>query len=91
NIKIPIEPTPSDPLHKIQQEKIREQIQSRLKDDEERLVYYLSFESGLKPRQIAEKYAKQFENAKQVSRIKERIVKRLRDDLQLRSLWEGLK
>ena len=75
-------------LDKIEQDEIRKHIQSRLKDDQERLVFYLSFEIGLKPRQIAKKYPKQFENAKQVSRIKERIVLRLRNDPQLQA-WSA--
>jgi len=74
-------------LHKIQQDKIREQIQLRLKDDQERLLFYLSFEIGLKPRQIADKYTKEFEDVKEVRRIKERIVLRLRKDSQLQAWW----
>ncbi len=80
----------SNVLDRIQKEEVLEHLQSRLKDDQERLLYFLSFESGLKPRQIAAKYKKEFADVKEVRRIKERIVLRLKKDPQLRILWNAL-
>ena len=80
----------SSKIEALDREKLQTYFRSRLKDKEERLVFFLSFESGLKPRQIYAKYTQEFENVKEVRRIKERIVLRLKNDPQLRILWEAL-
>jgi len=55
-------------------------IDSCLQDAKERLVFYLSFELGLKPREIHKMHPDKFASPKEVSRIKERILDRLRRD-----------
>lgn len=64
-------------------------IEQRLKNKQERLVVYFSFQMGLKPREIATNYAEEFADVKEVRRIKERVVLRLRHDPQLRAFWDG--
>jgi len=62
-------------------------IKSCLRDKREQLVFYLSFELGLNPKEIYEQHHHEFESAKQVSRIKEGFLKRLRRDPMLLKLW----
>lgn len=62
-------------------------INGRLKDEQERLVVYLSFELDLKPSEIAQQYTAQFFSAHDVSRVKERVVRRLSQDPILREMW----
>jgi DNA-directed RNA polymerase specialized sigma24 family protein len=62
-------------------------IDVRLKDDQERLVFHLSFRIGLKPRHIADECPDRFKDVDEVRRIKERIVLRLSRDSGLQSWW----
>jgi DNA-directed RNA polymerase specialized sigma24 family protein len=77
-------------LERVAQEHLHEQILSRLRGHKERLVFYDSYELGLRPREIAERWPDLFADAKEVSRVKERILRRLRRDAQLRAIWETL-
>lgn len=58
----------------------------RLRSSEERLVFCASFEWNLRPRMIAEGWPNVFASAREVSRIKERILRRLRRDEGVRAL-----
>jgi len=58
----------------------------RLRSPEERLVFCASFEWNLRPKVIAERWSGVFASAREVSRIKERILRRLRRDEELRAL-----
>ena len=66
-------------------------IYGRLKDEEEKLVVYLSFELGLKPSQIAQRYPTLFSSAHQVSGVKEKIVLRLSKDPVLQKMYQSIK
>jgi RNA polymerase sigma factor (sigma-70 family) len=68
-------------------QKLAAYIKSCLRDKSDQLVFHLSFELGLKPKEIYEQHPHEFESAKQVSRIKERILKRMRRDPMLLKLW----
>lgn len=59
-----------------------------LDSQEERIVFQASFEWDLKPKAIAERWPRLFSDARQVSRIKEYILRRLRQDEELRALLE---
>jgi hypothetical protein len=63
--------------------------EERLKNKQEELLFYLSFQIGLKPKQIAQQYPNDFATLKEVRRIKERIILRLRSDPQIARLWKG--
>jgi hypothetical protein len=65
-----------------------EHIEQRLKDEQERLVIRLSFKVGLVPRHIAQECPDTFADAADVRRVKERVVRRLSNDLQLQAWWE---
>lgn len=63
-------------------------IEQRLKDEQERLVIHLSFKVGLAPRHIAQECPDVFADAAEVRKVKERIVRRLSNDLALQDWWK---
>jgi DNA-directed RNA polymerase specialized sigma24 family protein len=67
-------------------EQLIERATERLHDLEEQLVFRASFEWDLRPGTIAERWSDVFTDAREVSRIKERILRRLRRDEGLRAL-----
>ena len=64
-------------------------IYARLKGEEERLVLVLSFEYDMKPAEIAAQHPTVFASAREVSRVKERVLRRLANDPQLRQWREA--
>jgi DNA-directed RNA polymerase specialized sigma24 family protein len=70
-------------------EELLKYIEPRLQNEQERLVFCLSFQVGLKPREIAQNYPAQFSDVKEVMRIKERIVWRLANNSWLQTWWKG--
>ena len=69
-------------------EQLIECAMGRLHSLEERLVFRASFEWDLRPGMIAERWPGMFASAREVSRIKERILRRLRRDEEIRALLE---
>jgi RNA polymerase sigma factor (sigma-70 family) len=69
-------------------EQLIERATERLHDLEEQLVFRASFEWDLQPGTIAERWSDIFASAREVSRIKERILRRLRRDEGIRALLE---
>ena len=61
-------------------------IRERLQDEQERVLVQLSFELGLTPVQILRDRPDLFSDLAEVRRIKERVLKRLKNDSELR-LW----
>lgn len=57
---------------------IREWINKNVTDPKEQLVLSCSFETGLKPKEIYDRYPDMFKNVQTVYRVKERILKRAR-------------
>ncbi len=76
-------------LDEIVGEQLRERAMECLNSLQERLVFRASFEWNMTPRMIAERWADVFTGAHQVSRIKERIIRRLKRDQVLKRLWEN--
>lgn len=64
-------------------------IEQQLNDEEERVVIHLSFKVGLAPRQIAQERPDVFADAAAVRRAKERVVRRLSNDLRLQNWWKS--
>jgi RNA polymerase sigma factor (sigma-70 family) len=58
-------------------------ILDRLKDDRERLVIHASYALGLKPREIASEFPDTVSDVREVYRIKENVLSRLRRDPEL--------
>ena len=76
-------------LDNVAHQQLKELVWVKLKDDRERLVMHLSYEIGLAPSEICARFPKEYPSADEVRRIKERILKRLRRDKELRAWWEG--
>jgi DNA-directed RNA polymerase specialized sigma24 family protein len=82
-------PSPSEQaLDAIVSEQLIECAMERLHSLGERLVFRASFEWDLRPGMIAERWPGIFASAREVSRIKERILRRLRRDDGIRALLE---
>ncbi len=64
-------------------------ISARLNDEEERCVVYGAYVLGLKPRQLLEEYPGVFRDVRDVYRIKENVLARLRRDEALHTLLLG--
>ena len=80
-------PSPSEQaLDAIVSEQLIERARERLHGLGEQLVFRASFEWNLRPGTIAERWPDTFASAREVSRIKERILRRLRRDEGLRAL-----
>jgi DNA-directed RNA polymerase specialized sigma24 family protein len=67
-------------LDGIVSEQLYEYVTGRLDGTQESVVFRASFEWGLGPAEIAERWADVFSCAREVSRVKERILRRLRRD-----------
>lgn len=81
--------TDSQALDNVMLEELFSYIEGRLKDEQERLVFYASFRDGLMPRMIAAEYPDHFADVAQVRRIKEKVVLRLSTDPRLQAWWKG--
>ena len=64
------------------------EIQSRLNDEKEIMLVRLLFDVGLKPRQVVEEFPELFLDVSEVHRLRERIVSRLGNDLDLQRWWD---
>jgi DNA-directed RNA polymerase specialized sigma24 family protein len=67
-------------LDEIVSEQLYEYVTERLNGAQESVAFRASFEWGLGPAEIAERWADLFTCAREVSRVKERILRRLRRD-----------
>ena len=73
---------PHDELRK----KIHKLLISLLKDEQEKILYYVVFELSLKPKAIYTQYASHFESIEEINRIRERILKRFKENPPLQAL-----
>jgi DNA-directed RNA polymerase specialized sigma24 family protein len=77
-------PWRDDPaLVAVYREQLWEQINARLNDEKERRVVYGSYVLGLKPRELCDRYHETFDNVREVYRVKENVLARLRRDAEL--------
>jgi DNA-directed RNA polymerase specialized sigma24 family protein len=76
-----------DPLLGLDTQELVARVRDCLADEQERLVISLSFEHGLKPKEIHQRHPGKFASPHEVSRIKERVLERLRRDPYLRRFW----
>jgi DNA-directed RNA polymerase specialized sigma24 family protein len=67
---------------------LRDLLRGKLKTDYERIVFELSYEYGLAPRDIYAMHKDLFSSAQAVCRVKENLLKRLRRDAEIRE-WMG--
>ena len=67
-------------------ETLWELVQTRLQNEQEYVVIYGSYLLGLKPRELVQAYPAVFDEPRDVSRVKENVLARLRRDTSLLSL-----
>jgi DNA-directed RNA polymerase specialized sigma24 family protein len=79
--------TSQQAIEGVMRQELFSHIEGRLKDKQERLVMHLSFKMGLAPREIVRVCPDTFDSVAEVRRVKERIVRRLSNDLQLQDWW----
>jgi len=73
-------------LDRIVNRQCAEHIYGRLKDEQERLVVYLNLELGLEPAEIVRRHPAEFSTARDVYRVRERVIRRLSQDPILRDM-----
>jgi DNA-directed RNA polymerase specialized sigma24 family protein len=79
--------TPEDQaLARVQGQELWDQISKRLHNDKERRVMYDSFVLALKPREIYAEGKDMFRDVREVYRVKENVLARLRRDAELKKL-----
>jgi RNA polymerase sigma factor (sigma-70 family) len=76
-------------LDRMQRQEFWNALDARLHDERERRVVYESFVLGLKPREIQARYQETFDDVKQVYRVKENVLARLRRDAELVKFLSG--
>lgn len=64
-----------------------QQIDQRLKDENEKLVFFAMFTLGMKPREISEEWPEKFPTVQRVNQIRQNIVDRLRRDESLQRYY----
>jgi DNA-directed RNA polymerase specialized sigma24 family protein len=90
---VPIEMLPSDEavedqvLDRTQGRRFWDEIRARIKNDQERIVIYESYVLGLRPREICNRHPGGFYNVKEVYRVKENVLARLRRDEELARIF----
>jgi DNA-directed RNA polymerase specialized sigma24 family protein len=68
---------------------LKAQVLARLKGERERVVFESSYHYDLPPREILQRRPGLFANVREVSRVKENLLKRLRRDKDLKKWWTG--
>jgi DNA-directed RNA polymerase specialized sigma24 family protein len=64
------------------------EVDSRLQNEQERQVVYGSFVLGLKPRQLCEQFPDKFGDVREIYRVKENVLARLRRDERLQEVLQ---
>jgi DNA-directed RNA polymerase specialized sigma24 family protein len=82
-------PVEEEVLDALQRREIWRAVTARLKDNQEQAVVYGSFVLGLKPRELCVHYADSFRDVREVYRVKENVLARLRRDDDLLHLLGG--
>jgi hypothetical protein len=74
-------------LDQVQRQEFWKEINARLHNEKERLVVNGSFVLGLKPRELYVRFAETFDDVKEIYRVKENVLARLRRDSDLGKLF----
>jgi DNA-directed RNA polymerase specialized sigma24 family protein len=84
------EPGADDPeLARPEREEMWRAVDSRLRNDQERLVLHGCFALGMKPSDLCEQYPAVFPDVRDAYRVKANLLERLRRDAELRELLGG--
>jgi len=60
-------------------------IKTKLNGDKEETVFYCCYTLGMKPREVYQQYSENFSDVREIYRIKENLLNRLRRDRELKS------
>lgn len=74
-------------LARVHQQDLWREISARLQDEKERKVMYGSFVLALKPRELYAQFHETFRDVKEIYRVKENVIARLRRDAELQELF----
>ncbi len=74
-------------LDKVYQSQIWDMIETRIRNQKEKIVFNCCYALDMKPREIYEEYPQLFRDVKEIYRIKENILARLRRDKELQSFF----
>lgn len=88
--QIAARPVVDEALNNVQREQIWRMIRNSCKDDAEQLIAWLTFQSGLNPREIKALHPEQFKSVDEVHTIKRNLFDRLRRNKDLRTAWEKM-
>jgi len=75
-------------LNKVQQEQLWEIIKMRLQNEKERFVFDCCYKLDMKPGEIFQQYGDQFKDVREIYRIKENILARLRRDKEIQAFLQ---
>ena len=75
-------------LDKVHQTELWEIIRMRLRNDKERFVFDCCYKLDMKPREIFQQYGDRFKDIKEIYRIKENILARLRRDKEIQTFLQ---
>jgi DNA-directed RNA polymerase specialized sigma24 family protein len=76
-------------LHRVHRREFWREVEGRLKDEKERCVVYGAYVLALKPRQIYEHFPDTFLDVREIYRVKENVLARLRRDTELHKSLTG--
>lgn len=76
-------------LHNLHRDQLWKLIRESCKDEQEQLIAWLTFQSGLTPREILALHPQQFNGVEEVHTMKRNLLDRLRRNKELRAAWEA--
>ena len=72
-------------LDEIYREELWQIIKTKLHGEKEETVFYCCYTLGMKPREVYQQYPERFHNVREIYRIKENLLARLRRDRELKA------
>ena len=76
-------------LRNLHRDQLWKLIRESCKDEQEQLIAWLTFQSGLTPREILALHPQQFNGVEEVHTMKRNLLDRLRRNKELRAAWEA--
>jgi len=80
----------SQVLARVHRQELWQEINARLRNEQERKVVYGTFVLAFKPRELYAQFSETFRDVKEVYRVKENVIARLRRDAELQNFFEGM-
>lgn len=76
-------------LDKVYRAELWQLIKKRLQNEKEKYVFYCCYALDMKPREIYQQYPDMFKDVREIYRIKENLLARLRRDKELQAFFAG--